>query len=181
MYSNATWWQASRRRREGLKGRRGQQMASVSFSNIERAFGTTEVIHGISFDIADGEFTVLVGPSGCGKSTILRMLAGLEEINSGTIAIDGRIRQRRRVEGPRHRDGVPELCALFAYERSRQHGFQPAPAQGAEIGDRVTRGAGSQDPEPRSIISTVCRESCRAASASAWRWGARSCGSRSAS
>jgi ABC-type sugar transport system ATPase subunit len=49
------------------------------------------VIHGISFDIADGEFMVLVGPSGCGKSTLLRMLAGLEDITSGTIAIDGRV------------------------------------------------------------------------------------------
>src|SRR5689334_4996771 len=66
-------------------------MASVSFNGIEKAFGATKVIHGISFDIRDGEFMVLVGPSGCGKSTLLRMLAGLEEITSGTIAIDGRI------------------------------------------------------------------------------------------
>jgi len=66
-------------------------MAAVSFRNIEKSFGTTTVIHGISFDIADGEFTVLVGPSGCGKSTLLRMLAGLEEITGGTIAIDGKV------------------------------------------------------------------------------------------
>ena len=61
-------------------------MASVSFRNVEKVFGTTKVLHGISFDIRDGEFMVLVGPSGCGKSTLLRMLAGLEEITSGTIA-----------------------------------------------------------------------------------------------
>ena len=65
-------------------------MASVSFANIEKSFGTTKVIHGIGFDIADGEFMVLVGPSGCGKSTLLRMLAGLEEITGGVIAIDGK-------------------------------------------------------------------------------------------
>jgi multiple sugar transport system ATP-binding protein len=65
-------------------------MASVSFHNVEKSFGDTKVIHGISFDILDGEFMVLVGPSGCGKSTLLRMLAGLEEITSGTIAIDSR-------------------------------------------------------------------------------------------
>ena len=53
-------------------------MASVSFHDVEKTFGSTKVIHGISFDIADGEFMVLVGPSGCGKSTLLRMLAGLE-------------------------------------------------------------------------------------------------------
>src|ERR1700694_4207333 len=66
-------------------------MASVSFQNIEKAFGSTKVIHGISFDIKDGEFMVLVGPSGCGKSTLLRMLAGLEEISGGTIAIDAKV------------------------------------------------------------------------------------------
>jgi multiple sugar transport system ATP-binding protein len=66
-------------------------MASVSFQDIEKAFGSTKVIYGISFDINDGEFMVLVGPSGCGKSTLLRMLAGLEEISAGTIAIDGKV------------------------------------------------------------------------------------------
>ena len=66
-------------------------MATVSFSGVEKAYGATKVLHGVSFDIHDGEFVVLVGPSGCGKSTLLRMLAGLEEITSGTIAIDGRI------------------------------------------------------------------------------------------
>ena len=66
-------------------------MASVSFRNVEKSFGSTKIIHGIGFDIADGEFTVLVGPSGCGKSTLLRMLAGLEEISAGSIAIDDRV------------------------------------------------------------------------------------------
>src|SRR5436190_1054747 len=65
-------------------------MAAVSFHGIEKNFGKTRVLHGISLDIADGEFMVLVGPSGCGKSTLLRMLAGLEEITAGAIAIDGR-------------------------------------------------------------------------------------------
>src|ERR1700751_1722831 len=66
-------------------------MATVSFQNVEKAFGSTKVIHGIGFDIKDGEFMVLVGPAGCGKSTLLRMLAGLEEISAGTIAIDGKV------------------------------------------------------------------------------------------
>ncbi|MBC7438227.1 MAG: sn-glycerol-3-phosphate ABC transporter ATP-binding protein UgpC [Bdellovibrionales bacterium] len=66
-------------------------MASVSFQKIEKSFGKVKVIHGISFDITDGEFVVLVGPSGCGKSTLLRMLAGLEEITAGEIAIDGKV------------------------------------------------------------------------------------------
>src|SRR6266536_5184151 len=50
-----------------------QRMASVSFEKVEKAYGTTKVIHGVGFDIHDGEFMVLVGPSGCGKSTLLRM------------------------------------------------------------------------------------------------------------
>ena len=66
-------------------------MATVSFRKIEKSFGKTKIIHGISFDIADGEFVVLVGPSGCGKSTLLRMLAGLEEITAGEIAVDGKV------------------------------------------------------------------------------------------
>ncbi len=66
-------------------------MATVSFQNVVKSFGSTRVLHGVGFDIKDGEFVVLVGPSGCGKSTLLRMLAGLEEITGGTIAIDGKI------------------------------------------------------------------------------------------
>jgi multiple sugar transport system ATP-binding protein len=66
-------------------------MAAVSFSEIKKSFGRTPVLHGISLGIADGEFMVLVGPSGCGKSTLLRMLAGLEEITAGEIAIDERV------------------------------------------------------------------------------------------
>jgi multiple sugar transport system ATP-binding protein len=66
-------------------------MASVSFRSIQKRFGRAQVISGISFDISDGEFVVLVGPSGCGKSTLLRMLAGLEEISDGEIAIDGKV------------------------------------------------------------------------------------------
>jgi multiple sugar transport system ATP-binding protein len=65
-------------------------MASVAFNAVEKSFGKTKVLHGISLDIADGEFMVLVGPSGCGKSTLLRMLAGLEDISGGTIGIDSR-------------------------------------------------------------------------------------------
>ena len=66
-------------------------MASVSIQEIKKEFGKTKVLHGISLDISDGEFMVLVGPSGCGKSTLLRMLAGLEDITAGSIAIDGRV------------------------------------------------------------------------------------------
>jgi multiple sugar transport system ATP-binding protein len=66
-------------------------MAEVAFRNIQKSYGKTKIIHGITFDIAEGEFVVLVGPSGCGKSTLLRMIAGLEEVSDGEILIDGRV------------------------------------------------------------------------------------------
>jgi multiple sugar transport system ATP-binding protein len=66
-------------------------MASVTLSRVRKSFGTTEVVHGVDITIDDGEFCVLVGPSGCGKSTLLRMIAGLEEITGGEIAIGGRV------------------------------------------------------------------------------------------
>ncbi|MDM8542289.1 sn-glycerol-3-phosphate import ATP-binding protein UgpC [Desulfococcaceae bacterium HSG9] len=65
-------------------------MAEVILEKVVKAYGKTEVIHGISTAIADGEFIVIVGPSGCGKSTVLRMIAGLEKISGGIIRIDGR-------------------------------------------------------------------------------------------
>src|SRR5437764_1693445 len=66
-------------------------MATVAIREVRKAFGAVEVIHGVDVAIGDGEFVVLVGPSGCGKSTLLRMIAGLEDVTSGTIAIDGAI------------------------------------------------------------------------------------------
>ena len=66
-------------------------MASVAIRNVVKSYGANTVIHGVSVDIADGEFVVLVGPSGCGKSTLLRMIAGLEPITEGEIEIGGRI------------------------------------------------------------------------------------------
>src|SRR6201996_8228577 len=65
-------------------------MASVSIQSVTKAYGALQVIHGVSLDVADGEFCVFVGPSGCGKSTLLRMIAGLEGFNEGTIQIGGR-------------------------------------------------------------------------------------------
>ncbi|MGE0751701.1 MAG: ABC transporter ATP-binding protein [Variibacter sp.] len=66
-------------------------MASVQISDVRKAFGATQVIHGVNITIDDGEFVVLVGPSGCGKSTLLRMIAGLENITGGDIRIGERV------------------------------------------------------------------------------------------
>src|SRR3712207_4750694 len=69
----------------------GSPVASVEIRNIRKNFGTVPVIHGVSLDIQDGEFVILVGPSGCGKSTLLRMIAGLENISSGELRIGPRV------------------------------------------------------------------------------------------
>jgi multiple sugar transport system ATP-binding protein len=66
-------------------------MASVEIRDVRKAYGRVEVIHGIDVPIGDGQFVVLVGPSGCGKSTLLRMIAGLESITGGEIAIGNRV------------------------------------------------------------------------------------------
>jgi multiple sugar transport system ATP-binding protein len=66
-------------------------MASVTLRDIQKAYDTTPILKGISLDIADGEFMVLVGPSGCGKSTLLRSIAGLEVVDQGDIAIGERL------------------------------------------------------------------------------------------
>ena len=65
-------------------------MATISIENVRKNFGAVEVIKGVSFEVADGQFAVLVGPSGCGKSTILRMIAGLESVTQGEIKLDGK-------------------------------------------------------------------------------------------
>ena len=70
-------------------------MGAIRIHNVVKRYGkgpkANQVIHGVSADIADGEFIVIVGPSGCGKSTLLRMVAGLEEISEGEISIGGRV------------------------------------------------------------------------------------------
>jgi lactose/L-arabinose transport system ATP-binding protein len=66
-------------------------MAGLTLTNVIKRFGSLQVIHGADLEIKDGEFVVFVGPSGCGKSTLLRMIAGLEDISGGEIAIDGQV------------------------------------------------------------------------------------------
>jgi ABC-type sugar transport system ATPase subunit len=76
-------------------------VASVRFSDVDKRYGDVDAVRGLSLEIADGEFVVLVGPSGSGKTTALRMLAGLESISGGEIAIGERVVNR---VAPRERD-----------------------------------------------------------------------------
>ena len=76
-------------------------MSSVQIRNVNKSYAQVKVIDGVSVDIPDGEFVILVGPSGCGKSTLLRMIAGLESISAGAVSIDGKV---VNTIGPTERD-----------------------------------------------------------------------------
>ena len=108
-------------------------MADVVFNEVDKVYENGfHAVDSLSLDIRDGEFLVLVGPSGCGKTTALRMVAGLEEITGGELFIGEPHRQRPDAEGTRHRDGLPELRALPAPVRVREHRVRAPPPQGAE-------------------------------------------------
>jgi multiple sugar transport system ATP-binding protein/alpha-glucoside transport system ATP-binding protein len=66
-------------------------MSGLTLRDVKKSYGDVQVMHGVDLDIEDGEFVVFVGPSGCGKSTLLRMIAGLEEISGGTVAIGDQV------------------------------------------------------------------------------------------
>ncbi len=122
-------------------------MASVQINDVRKSFGGFEVLHGVSIAIEDGAFVVLVGPSGCGKSTLLRMLAGLENITSGTIAIGDRIVNNVQ---PKERDiaMVFQNYALYPHMTVAQNmGFslKLRGASSSEITERVKKAAGILD------------------------------------
>ena len=118
-------------------------MAAVTIAGVHKQFGTTPVIRGVDVAIADGQFCVLVGPSGCGKSTLLRMIAGLEEITQGEIAIGDRVVNR---VPPKERDiaMVFQNYALYPHMTVRDNmsfALTLAKLGKPEIAQRVARAA----------------------------------------
>src|SRR5512147_2816080 len=122
-------------------------MGAIRIHNVVKRYGTgpkaNQVIHGVNAEIADGEFIVIVGPSGCGKSTLLRMVAGLEEISGGEIAIAGRV--VNDVE-PAERDiaMVFQNYALYPHMsvfENMAYGLKIAKRPAAEIKARVDKAA----------------------------------------
>jgi multiple sugar transport system ATP-binding protein len=125
-------------------------LSSVQIQDVRKAFGAVSIIQGVTVDIADGEFVVLVGPSGCGKSTLLRMVAGLETITSGEIAIDGRVVNKLE---PKERDVamVFQNYALYPQMTVAQNlGFalELARLSKDEIRQKVATAAASLGLEP---------------------------------
>ncbi|MGE0224146.1 MAG: ABC transporter ATP-binding protein [Acetobacteraceae bacterium] len=118
-------------------------MANVSIRGVRKRFGSTEVLHGVSVEIADGEFVILVGPSGCGKSTLLRMIAGLENISGGDIAIGDRVVNN---VAPKERDiaMVFQNYALYPHMTVRDNmafALSLAKAPKSVIDEKVNRAA----------------------------------------
>ena len=125
-------------------------MATLTLTNVKKRFGKTEVIHGVSIDVADGEFIVIVGPSGCGKSTLLRMVAGLETVTGGEIRIGDRV--VNEVE-PMDRDiaMVFQNYALYPHMSvfdNMAYGLKIAKTPRTEIEARVARAAKMLQLEP---------------------------------
>ena len=119
-------------------------MAGVFCRDVRKAFGSTQILHGVSIDIEDGEFVVLVGPSGCGKSTLLRMIAGLENITGGEIAIGDRVVNN---VPPKERDVamVFQNYALYPHmtvEANMAFSLTLRGAEKSEIDQRVQQAAG---------------------------------------
>ena len=156
---------------------RSGRMATVTFEHVYKSYGPVTVVHDLNLEIVDGEFMVLVGPSGCGKTTSLRMIAGLEEITDGHAPDRRPRRQRRPAQGPRHRDGVPELRALPAHVGLRQPRVRAEAAQGPQGRDRPARQGSGRHPRASSSSSTASPRPSPAASASASPSAARSCAS----
>ncbi len=119
-------------------------MASVALRNVAKTFNALTVVQGITMDIDDGEFIVVVGPSGCGKSTLLRMVAGLEAVSEGEIVVGGRVVNDLE---PKDRDiaMVFQNYALYPHMSVRDnmaYGLRIRGMGKTEIGERVQRAAG---------------------------------------
>jgi multiple sugar transport system ATP-binding protein len=125
-------------------------VSSVQLREVRKSFGAVAIIQGVTVDIEDGEFVVLVGPSGCGKSTLLRMVAGLETITSGEIAIDGRVVNKLE---PKERDVamVFQNYALYpqmTVEQNLGFALELARLRKEEINRKVAAAAASLGLEP---------------------------------
>ena len=125
-------------------------MARILLNDLRKSYAGQEVIHGITMEIADGEFVVIVGPSGCGKSTLLRMVAGLESITSGTLEIGDRVVNNLE---PRDRDiaMVFQNYALYPHMSVREnmaYGLKIARLPKEEIAARVAKAAKMLELEP---------------------------------
>lgn len=118
-------------------------MTEIQLSDVKKAYGEVEVIHGVDLKVDSGEFCVFVGPSGCGKSTLLRIIAGLEDITSGSVMIEGETVN----DIPASERGLAMVFQSYALypqmsvEGNLSFGLKNAKMPAAEIAKRVNRAA----------------------------------------
>lgn len=143
-------------------------MSKITLDKVRKSYGgNVDVIKGVSLEIKDGEFLVLVGPSGCGKSTLLRMIAGLEKVTGGTISIGDRV--VNDIE-PAQRDiaMVFQNYALYPHMSVREnlaYGLKNRKTPKEEIERRIQKAANALeieqflDRKPRQLgwSATACR------------------------
>ena len=147
-------------------------MAEIALRDVRKSYGKTEVVHGVDLDIEQGELVVILGPSGCGKSTLLRMVAGLEAITAGEIAIDGKVVNKLE---PRERGCamVFQNYALYPHMTVADNIGYALKIAGLSKAERMERRCARS---PRCLASpnssTASPASFPAASASASPWAA---------
>lgn len=148
-------------------------MSGISLRDIRKTYvNGPQVLHGVSFDIQQGEFVVIVGPSGCGKSTLLRLIAGLDRCEDGTIEIGGRLANDL---APQHRDiaMIFQNYALYPHMTVREN-----IAFGLELRGMKSRSATSalnvsQKHCNSKPISIVSQQLCPVVSANVLQWVGR--------
>ena len=119
-------------------------MPELTFDKVSKSFGDNVVIDKFSATIHDGEFLVLLGPSGCGKSTLLRMLAGLENISSGTISIGDRVVNNVQ---PKERDIAMRLGHRLAFDQNFAGRGREQPGDHLQQGRLAAAGRADHDKE----------------------------------
>ena len=155
---------------------------AIEVRNVSKGFGNFVALNNVSFTVPPGELVALLGPSGGGKTTMLRIIAGLEAADSGTVLLEGEDASERSAQGSRRRVRLPALRALPAHDGLRERRVRPAraPARTRPSSER-DQPQGERSSEARAARfprRTGCRRSSRADSGSASRWRARSRSSR---
>ena len=157
-------------------------MASISIEKVSKVYPNGfQAVDELNFEVAEGEFMVMVGPSGCGKTTALRMVAGLEEISSGTLRIGDQV-ANNLTSKERDVAMVFQNYALYPHMSVEQNiafglSLRKTPKRRDQAEGRGRGRASSASP----ICCSRSPDSCRAGSANGWRWDARSFANRRSS
>ena len=151
---------------------------AIEVRNVSKGFGSFVALDNVSFTVPPGELVALLGPSGGGKTTMLRIIAGLEAADSGTVLLEGEDATRAERQGSWRRVRLPALRALPAHDGVRERRVRSAGASARGRGRRPTRSTARSAICSSSCSSTSsptgCRRSSRADSGSASRWPAPS-------